>query len=180
MTQSQTKSYSLGETAAADENPHLLGQRREHMDIDYSSTARVKPPLSSNLIIAIWVKNDSGGVLTARSAVEWKSGYFGTRIGAATGAGEIVAGVVDPYVGSSGVANGRHFWLIIEGPAELISDGNAAISQNEYVKSAATGKIRKTDTTATAASELLATFAQAMESVTNVDGTTFRAWINIH
>lgn len=166
--------YDLNQTDANGTHAHLAGIMGEFLDVNYASTAQIKPILSQQKIKARWVKNDSGGSLTARSQVAYKSGYFGKRVGAAGGVSpERPDGVVNPYAGT--IADGSWFWMIVNGPGELISDGASTIALTDLITSAASGKTKKA-ASGTAAT-LPGIFAKPMETVTNVDGTTYRAFI---
>lgn len=164
--------YDLDQTDTLGNHDHLAGQLREFLDVNYASTAAVRPDLSQMKIKARWVKNDSGGTLAARTAVAYKENYFGKYVGAACGVSPARPdGVVNPYAGT--IASGAWFWMIVAGPCELISDGAATIAVTDLITSAADGKTKKV-ANATAAT-LPGTFARPMAAVTNVDGTTYRA-----
>lgn len=164
--------FDLNEVDTVDSHDHLAGKEGIFLDINYASTAQVKPDLSQMKIRARWVKNDSGGTLAARTAVAYKENYFGKRVGAACAVSPARPdGVVNPYAGT--IANGAWFWMIVSGPCELISDGASTMAVTDLVTSAADGKTKKV-ANGTAAT-LPGTFARPMAAVTNVDGTTYRA-----
>lgn len=82
-----------------------------------SNGLRKKP--NGREIKAMFIKNDSGGVLLPGTIVDWKLGYRGKMVDTDTpagGASSLNAGVVDPYLPESGVINGDMFWLIRGGP----------------------------------------------------------------
>lgn len=164
--------YDLDQVDTLGNHDHLAGQLREFLDVNYASTAAVRPDLTQMKIKARWVKNDSGGTLAARTAVNYKSGYWGKRVGAACGVSpERPDGVVNPYAGT--IADGAWFWMIVAGPCELISDGASTIALTDLITTAASGKTKKV-ASGTAAT-IPGTFARPMETVTNADGTTYRA-----
>lgn len=164
--------FDLNQYDTTGSHDHLAGLEREFLDRNYASTARVKPVLTQHRIRARWVKNDSGGNLTARSTCNYKSGYIGTRVGQAGAVSpQRPDGVVNPYAGT--IPDGAWFWMIVHGPCELISDGASTIAITDNITSAASGKTKKVaDGTA---ATIPGFFARPMEAVTNVDGTTYRA-----
>lgn len=173
--------YSLGQTGASGTLTGLAGHECEHLDLDYSNVGSyAQAPLTESTIHAVWVKNDSGGAVNGKTGITWKSGYYRTRIGAASGSLAVASGFVDPYITS--VADGDYCWVIFKGPCTGISDGAAAISQGNSVVTAGSGKVTKLPTTAadaiTAQNQAVAVCGQAMEAATNVDGTTFRFYAN--
>ena len=173
--------YSLGQTGPSGTLTHLAGRECEHLDLDYSNAPTYAPaPLSESIVTSVWVKNDSGGAINGKTGITWKSGYYRKSIGAASGALAIASGFVDPNITS--VADGDYCHVIVKGPCTLISDGAASISQGNSVVTASSGKVTKLQTTAadaiTAQNQANAVCAQAMEAATNVDGTTFRAYVN--
>lgn len=164
--------FDLNEQDTSGSHDHLAGKEGNFLDVNYASTAAVRPELTQMIIKARWVKNDSGGTLAARTAVAYKENYFGKYVGAACGVSPARPdGVVNPYAGT--IASGAWFWMIVAGPCELISDGAATIAVTDLITSAADGKTKKV-ANGTAAT-LPGTFARPMAAVTNVDGTTYRA-----
>lgn len=124
---------------------------------------------------AVPAMNDSGGALTPGQAVRWKSGYFGTRIGAAAGAGEPADGFIDHTIPAAGVANGSACLVVTYGPCRMVSDGAATLAIHDRVKTAASGKVTKDTATPVSNGKC----ARVMDtSVTNVDGTAFWGFID--
>lgn len=157
---------------------HLVGMEIVFPDLDYSQQLQL--PLSGVENRAILVRNISGGVLNACTVLKWgtNAGDHGHNVVAA-GDGEIAAGVVDPFVGSAGVADNGIFWMFVGGMCKLISDGGSTLSLGEVVVTAASGKVNKqtaapADATA-AMVQVNSVVAQVAEAATNVDGTKFRA-----
>lgn len=138
----QMNFYKLGQTAPAGELPELLGGKHEFQHVDFSLPEAQRTLISNQEVIAVWVKNDSGGALNPGEILTWKSGQAGTHIGGVTGAAGTGCGAVDPYVTS--VANGEHFYMIVSGPGKGRSAG--AVSANAIIIPASTGEF----TTATA------------------------------
>lgn len=176
MSEKAIQMYGLGKSVASGELDHLLGTIREFRDFDYSSTG-VPTARSGAIVRAMWVKNRNGGTLTKRQVVKWKTGYVKTGVEVA-GDDAIGCGVVDPFL-STTVADGAYFWMIFEGPCELISDGGSTLADTDVVVTAASGKVNKqtaapANTTA-AMVQVNSVVGRPTEAVTNVDGTTFKA-----
>ena len=165
----QTNMYRLGEKAVAGELESLLGTVREFTDVNYSAIDSQRKLLSGRRIKAMWVKNDSGGALNPNECLTWKSGLAGTYVGGVTGAAGTGVGAVDPYVTS--VANGEHFWMLIEGPGKARSAGS--ISANAILIPAATGEV--TTVTNDAAGSLSAC-GRAVTAATAADQTIDVVW----
>lgn len=135
----RTNFYKLGETAVASELDSLLGMVVEFDDCNYSANPATRKLNSGRRIKAMWVKNDSGSTLNICECLTWKSGYAGTRVGGVTGSGGTGVGAVDPFVGSDGVADGKNFWMIIEGPGAARAAGS--ISANATIMPTSTGEV---------------------------------------
>lgn len=120
MSSDATAIYPLGQAVTDDYGAQMLGVETWFPDIDFASAVNPKPaPRTGLQVHAILVMNDSGGTLTPGLFVTWKAGYVGTRVGALAGVGSAPAGQVDPYI-SGTVADGDAFWLIVDGPTEVI------------------------------------------------------------
>lgn len=86
-------------------------------------------------MIAILVRNKSGISLLPKRLVTWKSGKEGLQVDgyAATDFGK-VAGVVDEWLPSTGVANNDLFWLVVKGPTKCLKSLDAnTLTQDDYV-----------------------------------------------
>lgn len=168
--------YDLGQTAVSGENTHLLGRVATFDDL--SRTASGVPNVLTGLPIkARWVKNNSGVALLPGEIVTYQSGYAGQYVDAKCGAAEPGVGVVDPYLPAAGVADGYHFWIIMEGPCSVLHAGNDTIGADDLLVTAAAGRVDKYDGTATAATEPNSLFGRAMENPADVAATSFRALV---
>jgi hypothetical protein len=166
----------LGQTAVSGELTHLLG--RIGVFDDLSRTAAGVPNVLTGLPIkARWVKNNSGGALLPGEIVTCQAGYQGQYVDAKCGAAGVGAGVVDPYLPSAGVADGYHFWMVIEGPVSVLHAGNDAIGSGDLLVTAASGRVDKYDGTATAATEPNSLFGRSMENPADTAGTSVRALV---
>ena len=126
------------------------------------------------------VQNNSGGALTPGQSVKWKSGAWGTQIGAVTGSLEQPCGIVDEYLPSAGVANGDYFWLVEEGPCKTVTNGAGTYSEQDHLVTAASGKTVKQTAAPTQGNELpqiLAFVGIAMESAAATDGLLVRTYV---
>lgn len=114
-----------------------LGQIGEFQDQDISTTPGSPTLLSGLKKYAVLCMNDTGGAITPGKGYTYKSGYLGTRVGAASGANAICDGIADPDVVGT-IANQAYFWLIIQGPTKaLIGAGDQ--TANGVVQTLAAG-----------------------------------------
>lgn len=94
----------------------------EDVDLTQSYTAaRVKR--TNQRVQCRLVKNNSGIALLPKRAVVYKAGTNQTEVDgyARTTAAE-VAGIVDEWLPSAGVANGDYFWIVVQGPTLVLND----------------------------------------------------------
>lgn len=124
---------------------HLEGQK---VYLPNSAAATPETRRNGTDVVAIVVRNVEGSALAAGTAVQWKTGYHGTRVEAADGGAEkAVAGFVDDHIGSAGVQNNDLFYLIVEGPVVAVTLDGTAHTGSNYVEgyrmflSATSGKI---------------------------------------
>lgn len=179
MAEQSISMYSLASVVPTGTTDQLLGQAKDFDDQDPVASG-VSTATTPMRVHARFVKNRSGGTLTRRQVVKWKTGYVGLGVDDA-GDGEQACGVVSPYIPAAGVPDGDYFMMIYEGPAELISDGGTTLADTDIVVTAASAKVNKltaapADTTA-ALVQLLSIVGRPLAAVTNVDGTTFRAFV---
>lgn len=114
-----------------------LGQIGEFQDQDISTTPGSPTLLSGLKKYAVLCMNDTGGAITPGKGYTYKSGYLGTRVGAASGANAICDGIADPDVVGT-IADQAYFWLIIQGPTKaLIGAGDQ--TANGVVQTLAAG-----------------------------------------
>lgn len=173
--------YELGDIGAAGELSNLLGTEKVFPDLDYSQSAP-RPYKTGQPKRCVWVKNGDSGAITPRKVLKWDTGTneVGTTVVPA-GDGDQPCGVANEAMPAAGATAGQGFYMVIEGPAELISDGASTLAVTDVVVTAADGEINKqtaapADTTA-AMVQVNSRVGRPMEAVTNVDGTTFRALV---
>lgn len=98
----------------------LEGSRAVFDFVDYTD----KTKKDNRKISAIFVRNLSGITLYAKRAVTWSlvAGKRGRRvIGYSHTTGMEIAGIVDDRLGSNGVRNGDMFWVMVKGPALILT-----------------------------------------------------------
>lgn len=91
---------------------------------------------SGRLITARLVRNVSGFALTPGRAVAWATGHRGRRVAGHTATTNAeIAGIVDPFLPSAGVADLDLFWIIREGPVLLKTplDASAAWAEGDFL-----------------------------------------------
>lgn len=129
-----------GKTEPTDTNVHLEGQKCAFLDTD---PANPKVPRSAKTVHAVRVKNSSGGALLPGYSVKWAAGYHGTRTDNVTATGDKSAGFVDDHVPAAGVPDGYYYWLIVNGPCNMVTDGSSTLSQEDPLVTVTGGKVKK-------------------------------------
>ena len=130
---------ALGSTAFSADNltslNHLEGQTVYLPDID--STGDKKARRSNADVVALIVRNvepnvDGSTTLAAGDAVQWVTGYHGTRVEKADGGAlHQIAGFVDEH--SSGVKTNDLFYMVIKGPSLVNSKDGGNHSKSHDV-----------------------------------------------
>lgn len=97
----------------------LEGVHKRFADLDYGTTGTgARNRRSGGEVMCICVRNASGIALKPKFVVTWKSGYIGARVdGYCTTDYANVAGVVDEWLPSAGVATDDLFWIAVKGPS---------------------------------------------------------------
>lgn len=148
------KTYLTGPNRTADSTPTtslaLEGIRKVFKDLDYSgSGVGSRAPRTGGEVICRLVRNVSGRTLLPKMCVVWKAGYIGTRVDgfSATESG-VVAGIVDEWLPSTGVANNDLFWLAVKGPSLCLKASESATIAYDNWVAAITAAASTTSTTA--------------------------------
>jgi hypothetical protein len=130
------------------------------------------------------VRNTSGFALEPKRLVSWAAGFRGLRVaGYARLDGQEVAGVVDPDLPASGVANNDLFWLFRKGPnlvktplaggaGNVFDEGEILGALTAATSGAATaGRLGKvaTGTTATLPSVVVNRIGRALSAATTAN-----------
>ena len=179
MADFQVAEYGLADIVASGTQSYLLGQEKQFKH--ESKSGNVVTLLSAARVKCRFVQNLEGSALSKYQALAWKT-TVGQGVQLAD-TGEKCCGVVSPMLTTTVAAN-SYFWMVIEGPAKIISDGNSTLALGDTVVTigTASGKVRKqtaapADTTA-AMVQVNSVVGTIMESITNVDGTVGACWIH--
>lgn len=169
-----TKLYEVNTISSADTT--LLGQEKVFLDLDYSATSsNFKTQLSGHPIRAKLVYNaESSSALPAGAAVKWDTSNVGTGVKLA-GDEEKLAGFVNAYVGSSGVAAGYTCWIVTVGPTKVIY-GSGTVNAGTRLTSAASNRVKTIDTSS--AADVAAQCGVALEAMSSA-GTAYRALVDV-
>lgn len=124
--------FQRGKTAYQNNSDDLTVTTLAHLEgqtvyLPNSAAATPETRRNGKDVVAVIVRNVEGSAIAAGTAVQWKTGYHGTRVEAADGGAEkAVAGFVDDHIGSNGVQNNDLFYMIVEGPVVAVTkDGTA-------------------------------------------------------
>lgn len=161
--------YKLGYKEATSPDTYddaLLGIEYSFADVNYNSSAPVKPLMSSNRVTAVWVKNSTGGAIKAGQPV--KCSVLRKTVGALAGNAEVVDGIADPFVVED-IADGEKFFIIVQGPTYVLT--GASYSANDALKSNGSNKA------ASATAGTVTNFGRALEASAGAD-TLKRAYVH--
>lgn len=161
-------------------------------DVDYSGTAASKLPRTGGEVICRLVRNASGISLQPGRAVVWKSTKQGQQVdGYCSTDYQGVAGIVDEFLPSAGVANNDLFWLVVRGPClcKKGADTNTlnkddyvlALTANGSTNTTAAGRIQSfagTSNATNAVSEALNRIGIAM-STSNTSGANILVFVDL-
>lgn len=104
---------TLTATMAADREGSLM----EFDDVDPTVAAGVKTKRTNRKVTCLLVRNAAAAALLPKFVVKWKSAKRGLQVDGYTCiTNEAAAGVVDEFLGSSGVAVNDLFWITVKGP----------------------------------------------------------------
>ena len=118
--------FALGQTlgvSSATDGTGWVGAVKVFPDVD-PKTGKVR---SNRLKTCIAVRNGSGVALLPKRAVAFKAGSFSEVDGYSRVTNAPVAGVVDEFLPTSGVAANDVFWVTVEGPTELFVSAAVAV-----------------------------------------------------
>lgn len=125
---------------------HLEGTEWEFEDKDFNSAVDgVVPDRTNQKVICRVVRNKSGGALLPKKFVMFKTdgsgaGDYGGQV---SGYGTIgkAGGVVDEALPAAGVPSNELFYVVIEGPTQVVSDttGDTTISVGSKIIPGTTG-----------------------------------------
>lgn len=103
----------------------ITGTVKVFTDADPRSTQAGKF-LSNRPVTCIAVRNTSGGVLAAGTAVKFKAAAILDEVDGPAATGAALLGVVDEYLPSSGCAANDICWVVVAGPTAITSTATLA------------------------------------------------------
>lgn len=138
------KTYLTGPNRTADATAStskaIEGIIKTFKDLDYSgSGVGSRAARSGGEVTCMLVRNSSGVALLPKTAVTWKSGARGKQVdGQAEFAPDrAIAGIVDEWLPSTGVAANDYFWLTVKGPTlaltSIAGDETNVISVDDWL-----------------------------------------------
>lgn len=113
---------TLGVSSTAD-GTGVVGEVKVFPDVD-PRTGRVR---SNRLKTCIAVRNSSGVALLPKRAVAFSAGSYSAVSGYARLTNDTVAGIVDEFLPTSGVAANDVFWVTVAGPTEVFVGQTVAV-----------------------------------------------------
>lgn len=188
---SRGKTYLTGPNRTADAtattSKAIEGIVKIFKDLDYSgSGVGSRAARTGGEVRCILVRNSSGIALLPKMAVTWKAGYIGRQVDGYSKVESVpVAGIVDEWLPSSGVAANDYFWLAVRGPSVCLKESSttavsnagdwvAAITAAASTHSTTAGRVRAvaaTTESTTTLSHALNRIGQAM-STSNTSGAS--------
>lgn len=179
MAERGVTNYGLADVGASGELTNQYGLTKDFPDFDYDSTGVM--PLNTGMNKRCrWVKNgEASSAITPRAVVKWDSGSAepGTTV-VLCGDNAIPCGVANEFLPSAGAAAGQGFFMVEEGPTELITDGGSTLATTDVVVSAASAKVNKQDASAATTDIMIQVqtrVGRPLAAVAATDGVTFRA-----
>jgi hypothetical protein len=171
-----TNMNARGTTFDGTRLPHLLGTPGMFHNKTNKDDAS---PVDARLVSMILAKNSSGGALLGARIIAWKSTGYAKEMAGYAAVGTVPDGAIDHQLPAAGVADGAVCWVAVEGPCRLTSDGASTLAfKDVLVVGASNGKVKLQVAAPTQGVELVQVNSKvgyAEETVTNVDGTVFKA-----
>ena len=140
MSRSNKIPFPRGRSAAQGttiDTNDLQGVHLEGQIVYLPDVAKATPKVrrSNADVVARIVRNDSGGLLTPGTAVQYADGFWGTRVTTCTAAvGNQCAGIVDDHLPTTGVQDDDLFYIIVRGPvsARIVTGATSHASSKIY------------------------------------------------
>lgn len=165
-------------------------------NLDYSASGGVLAPRAGGEeVTCVLVRNDSGGALLPGYLVTWKTGYEGRRVDAYARLDwtHNIAGIVDEFLPTAGVADDDYFWLVVKGPvlakmpASQVADvavGNPLVSLTSTTNVSTAGRVQVaapggTTNITNAYSQILNVFGRALSAMSS-SSTNANILINLN
>lgn len=133
---------TLGVSSAAD-GGGWVGAVKVFPDVD-PKTGKIR---SNRLKTCIAVRNSSGVALAPKRAVAFAAGSYSAVSGYTRLTNDAVAGVVDEFLPTAGVAANDVFWVTVAGPTELLVSQTVAVG--DIVAAATAHTTNSTDSAGT-------------------------------
>ena len=125
---------------------HHEGKEGYFIDFDIASPDTQE---TARTVFVRLVKNGSGGTLLPGVVLKpttTSAKLFRTSVAGAAGATDKPVGVVNRHISSSGVADTKYFWMVVEGPTEVIDSGSG-VTAGDTIKTATGGDVAKNTST---------------------------------
>ncbi len=146
MARDDAPPFERGSTAAngvtIDSNdlilPNLEGKEWVFEDLDYTATTvGARPARTNQKVRCRAVRNSSGAALLPKRLVTFKAGDWGKVDGYAEVNPEGPCFPVDEWLPAAGVPSNDLFWIVVEGPATVLTglaaDATNVINQNDQL-----------------------------------------------
>lgn len=132
------------DTVADGQLQTLLGTEGVFENRNWGATG-IKTHIDRREIVCRLVRNEGGAARLPRRQVSYDTGtdQWGKEISAYTGDGEAGAGVIDPFITSSGLADNGIGWIIIRGPVDMENTADGVIAVGDRIVSAANGQVNE-------------------------------------
>ena len=131
------ESFFKGGTADSAGGVHLEGIVHHFPDTNPADTTKRR---SGGNVVAILVRNGTGGAVLPGRVYTWTAGSEGTKVGALAGADAYCAGVADDHLPTAGAPSNDIFWLIVKGNCNVLLD--SAVSAADVLYSVANGELK--------------------------------------
>jgi len=169
MSASTVSPLPRGKTADDATLSHLLGMEKKFPDVNFASSAAVKPVLSGMAVTCRYVSNENGSAILPGELVKISSNTI-TGVEQAD-SGDDVCGIADEYLPTAGVADDEFFWIVVEGPTKVLA--GATISAGAHLGTDSTSGRAAADASDPPNADV---FGRAIAAGT--DGNTFRSVVN--
>ena len=137
------ESFFKGGTADAAGGVHLEGIVHVFPDTDPSDETKRR---SGGNVVAILVRNGTGGAVLPGRIYTWTAGSEGRKVGALAGADAYCAGVADDHLPTGGAASNDLFWLIVRGNCNVFHDSASSAAAVLFAVAGGEAKTRATIT----------------------------------
>lgn len=200
MARDETPDFGRGETmfggtptaTQITESAHFEGQEKVFEDVNWSNSALgAKQLRSGRSVTCRCVRNTSGGNLLPKRLVTFEADSsaddYGKRVDGYSDVTAERAYPVDEFLPAAGVENNDLFWIVVKGPAEVLTDiaaaagnvinvGDRVVALTAVTSGATTaGRVRNYPTVAAATNTTTGIDAALLEAQNNLAGVLGRA-----